>query len=187
MCFRGEVHGVRQPVIGSTSSSSSTHPQTDPARSINPDHELIREFLAQGGAPRAFDANPLARTLRTQIIAAEQAAGSVTLAFEPGAEFLQGTGVIQGGIIASMLDFALAFAVFTKLGPDRSHATVSLSVSFLSPARSGRYRAVGRVERLGGRLAFASATLAREDKAAEPVATASGAMAIIAPNERKAP
>lgn len=149
------------------------------AGAINPDHEFIREFLANPRPPRAFDANPLARAFRTQLIAAEQGTGSVRLAFEPGAEFLQGNGMIQGGIIAAMLDFALAFAVLTRLPPDRTHATVSLAVSFLRPARSGRYLGIGRVDRLGGRLAFANATLASEEKGAEPIATASGVMAIL--------
>ncbi len=144
---------------------------------LNPDHALIRDFLAGDGTPRPFDANPLARGLGTHLLAADAREGSVTLAFTPGPQFLQGNGCVQGGSVAAMLDFALALAVLTRLAPGQSHSTVSFSVNLLRPTHVGRYIARGRIERLGSRLAFAHASLAL-DGTEELVATSTGVMSL---------
>lgn len=143
----------------------------------NPDHALIRAFLAGDGAPRPFDANPLACALAAQLLSADAREGSVRVGFTPGAQFLQGNGCVQGGIVAAMLDFALALAVMTRLTADQSHSTASMSVDFLRPTRVGRYMAEGRIQRMGSRLAFAVAHLSLDDTA-ETVATATGVMSL---------
>ncbi len=145
--------------------------------SLNPDQALILDFLAGDGTPRPFDANPLARGLGTQLLAADAKEGTVTLGFTPGPQFLQGNGCVQGGIVAAMLDFALALAVLTRLAAGQSHTTASFSVNLLRPTRVGRYVARGRLQRLGSRLAFAYASLALGDTE-EPVATATGVMSL---------
>ncbi|EQD28310.1 thioesterase superfamily protein, partial [mine drainage metagenome] len=142
---------------------------------LNPDHVLLRDFLAGDGTPRPFDANPLARGLATQLLAADARQGSVTLGFMPGPQFLQGNGCVQGGIVAAMLDFALA--VLTRLAPGQSHSTASFSVDLLRPTLVGSYIAQGRIQRLGSRLAFADASLALGD-GGELVGTATGVMSL---------
>lgn len=144
---------------------------------LNPDHALIREFLSGSGVPRPFDANPLARALETRLLAADAAEGMVRLGFEPGPQFLQGNGCVQGGIVAAMLDFALALSVLTRLDAGQSHSTASLSINFLRPTRVGRYVAQGRIQRMGSRLVFAEARLAYEG-AEELVATGTGVMSL---------
>lgn len=144
---------------------------------LNPDHALIREFLAGDGTPRPFDANPLARSLEAQLLAADAREGGVTLGFTPGPQFLQGNGCVQGGIVAAMLDFALALAALTRMEADQNHSTASFSVNLLRPARVGSYIAQGRMRRMGSRLAFADASLAFADTE-ETVATASGVMSL---------
>ncbi len=148
-----------------------------PSFPLNPDQVLIREFLAGDGAPRPFDANPLARSLGTRLLAADAAEGTVTLGFEPGPQFLQGNGCVQGGIVAAMLDFALALSVLTRLEAGDSHSTASFSVSLLRPTLIGRYLAQGRIQRMGSRLAFADASLFLE-ATEERVATATGVMSL---------
>lgn len=144
---------------------------------LNPDHALIREFLAGDRAPRPFDANPLARALGTQLLAADAREGSVKLGFAPGPQFLQGNGCVQGGIVAAMLDFALALAVLTRMEAGQSHSTASFSVNLLRPTRVGSYIARGRIQRMGSRLVFAEAGLAFADTG-ETVATATGVMSL---------
>jgi uncharacterized protein (TIGR00369 family) len=145
---------------------------------MNADHTLVRAFASGDGRPQAVDTNSLAKSLKTELLAVDAAAGKVRLAFAPGAEFLQGKGVVQGGIVGTMLDFAVAFAVLAKLPVERTAATASLSVNFLSAAQAGRFVAEASVDRLGGRLAYASAKLFRADDEQTPVATASGVMAV---------
>ncbi len=148
-----------------------------PCTPLNPDQALMQEFLAGDRAPRPFDANPLARSLGTRLLAADAVEGTVTLGFEPGPQFLQGNGCVQGGIVAAMLDFSLALSVLTRLEAGRSHSTASFSVNLLRPTRIGRYVAQGRIQRMGSRLAFAEASLVLEGTE-EQVATATGVMAL---------
>jgi uncharacterized protein (TIGR00369 family) len=101
----------------------------------------------------------------------------VAIAFEPGPEFVQGAGAMQGGITTSMLDFALAFAGLTRVPLGTVFGTVSLTVHFMRPVTPGRYVAKGKVSRQGSRMIFADAELVKEgeDRA---VASATGVMAI---------
>jgi uncharacterized protein (TIGR00369 family) len=146
----------------------------------NPDQALIHRFLAEGGLPLRFDANPMAVALGATLLAVDAPAGRVELAFEPDPLFIQGTGVLQGGAVTAMLDFAMAFATLASLPPDHSCATVNLNTAFLRPAPQGRYVAVGEVERRGKALAFTHARLLREADR-QVVATATSTLAVISP------
>jgi uncharacterized protein (TIGR00369 family) len=143
----------------------------------NPDRMLLRRFLAGDGGPIAFDASPLAAALDGEVVAADAQAGALSLRFCPGAAFLQGASVLQGGALAAMLDFALAGAVMLRLRAQDSASTVSLTVGFLAAAPPGRYLAEAMVERAGRRIAFARATL-RHLEADRLVATATAVMAV---------
>lgn len=147
----------------------------------NPDQALIHRFIQGGGRPMAFDANPMARALGTELRAADLQAGRVTLAFAPDPLFIQGTGVIQGGALTAMLDFAMAFATLAQMPVGGSCATVNLNTAFLRPAPQGRYLALGEVERRGRQLAFTHARLLREDGEVL-VATATSTLALMAPD-----
>jgi uncharacterized protein (TIGR00369 family) len=70
----------------------------------------------------------------------------------------------------------MAFAVLARLAPNQSAATLNLSVNFLRPARAGRLQAEGRIERLGARVAFATAQLQEAD--GRLVASATSTLAI---------
>lgn len=144
----------------------------------NPDQALIHRFLAQPDQPLAMDANPMAVALGTRLLRVDAAAGLVELAFEPDPLFIQGTGVLQGGAVTAMLDFAMAFATLASLPPDHSCATVNLNTAFLRPAPRGRYRAVGEVERRGKALVFTHARLLR-DADQQVVATATSTLAVL--------
>ena len=148
-----------------------------PSSPPNPDQALIREFLAGDGAPRPFDSNPLARSLGMRLLAADAAQGTVTLGFETGPQFLQDNDCVQGGIVAAMLDFALALSVLTRLEAGDVHSTASFSVNLLRPTRIGAYLAQGRIQRMGSSMAFAEASLVLEGTA-ELVATATGVMVL---------
>jgi len=143
----------------------------------NADHALVLDFLARPAAPRAVDANPVAIEYAGRLLAADREAGSVQLGFELAPRHCQGNGVVQGGVLAVLLDFGIAFALLTKLAPGASAGTVSLSTQFLRAAGPGRYTVEGRVVRLGRTLAFGEATLRAPDRA-DPLATATAVMAV---------
>lgn len=144
----------------------------------NPDQALIHRFLHEGGHPLPFDANPMARALGSQLLSTDTGQGCVQLAFEPDPLFIQGTGVLQGGAVTAMLDFAMAFAALARLPVGQSCATVNLNTAFLRPAPQGLYLAVGEVERAGRSMVFTHARLLRASDRTV-VATATSTLAVI--------
>ena len=143
---------------------------------MNPDQALLKRFLAAPATPLAIDSNRLGTVLRAKLLARK--GDSLQIAFEPGQEFLQGNGVVQGGIVTTMLDMTAAFAVLATLPYDRTAATASLTVSFLSAVRPGPLLATGLVERAGRRLIFARAQLEGAPDGAL-LATASVVMSVL--------
>lgn len=112
-------------------------------------------------ANEALRDNPMARMLDARIV--EARTDFVALEFEPSRNLLQGAGVLQGGAVTAMLDFAMAFAALTGTSSEGTCGTVNLNVSFLRPAETGRYRAEGHVERRGKTMAFVNARLSSEE------------------------
>jgi uncharacterized protein (TIGR00369 family) len=149
---------------------------------VNPDRALVLQFLHGGGQPLAITSNPLASDLAGMIRELDASEGTASLAFEPPHRFLQGAQTLQGGAIATMLDFAMAFAAHARLEmQDQAFATASLTVQFLRPAPApARYLARGRILKSGPRLIYAEADLCRESET-RIIATASAVMALAAP------
>ncbi len=147
---------------------------------INPDHVLIQAFLARPDTPRAIDTNPVAIEYGARLLAADREAGTVRLGFELAPRHTQGNDVVQGGVLAALLDFGIAFAVLTRLPPGANAGTATLTTQFLRAAGPGPCIVSGRVERLGRTLAFGAAELrARDGK--DVIATATAVMAVQAP------
>jgi uncharacterized protein (TIGR00369 family) len=145
---------------------------------VNTDRALVLEFLQGDRKPAAITSNPLAHELRAEILQLDAEQGTAVLAFAPPARFVQGAQVLQGGIIATLLDFAMAFAAHARLAAaERAFSTATLTVHLLRPAPPGRYLASGRIIRAGGKLLFAEAELAAEG--GESVARASAVMPLI--------
>ena len=144
----------------------------------NPDQALIHRFVQAGGVAMPVDSNPMAQALQSTLLRVDRERGEVDIAFEPAALFIQGTGVLQGGAVTAMLDFAMAFAVLASLQPQASCATANLGTSFLAPAPRGRYKATGAVDRCGRTMAFARAQLF-EEATGKLVATASSSLVVL--------
>src|SRR4051794_17737784 len=69
-------------------------------------------------------------------------------------------GTVQGGLLSTFADFALGRAIQADADDGRERATVSLTVDFIKPAKPGDWiEARGRVDRVGGTLAFADCSL----------------------------
>ena len=142
------------------------------------DRAAIRDFVAGGRQPLAVNANPMAQALGMTLLAVDEQRGRVRLAFNPAPHFAQGTGVLQGGAVAGILDFAMAFATMALLGEGESIATVNLNTSLIRAVPLGPCFAEGEVERRGKSLAFARANLHATEAASEPLATATSVLAL---------
>lgn len=94
--------------------------------------------------------SPFARWFQAEVLS--KGAGEAELLLPIREEFLQGQGLVHGGILAALLDSALGQAA-ESLGAQV--VTAELSVSYLRPVREGVLRARGWVVHSGRRLIHA--------------------------------
>jgi len=74
--------------------------------------------------------------------------------------YLNRRGSAQGGLLATLVDFAIGSAIGADAADDAQAATVSLTTDYLGPAEKGDWvEAHTEVDRLGGTLAFADCSL----------------------------
>jgi uncharacterized protein (TIGR00369 family) len=106
----------------------------------------LRERVEASAFHRAFD-----MTLE------HVAEGEVDVALEAGPEHLNLMGTVHGGVLATLADAATGLAYRTVLEPGMTFTTIQLSLTYLSPGRSGRVVARGRVVKRGRRTGYAEA------------------------------
>lgn len=106
--------------------------------------------------------------VRLQVDPVDEGTGRVVLA--AGDEHLNDHGTVHGGVLATMIDAAMATAVRTTGGD--SPVTVSLTVTYLEPGQSGRLEATARVRKRGKRLMVVEAEVVQgDDVVADALAT----------------
>ncbi len=98
----------------------------------------------------AFASVPYAKFLGLEL--GEMKPGEASLHLEVRDELKQNQGVVHGGVVASLIDTASAFAVVTQLEPDERVTTTDLTIHYLRPVISGRLTATARTVRAGRRL-----------------------------------
>lgn len=75
----------------------------------------------------------------------------------------QPSGVMHGGVTATLIDTAMAFAVRTYLSDDESTATIDLTIHYLRPHVTGKAICTAKVVRPGKRIFTVSADVVNED------------------------
>lgn len=110
---------------------------------------------------KAVDTVPFARLLGIELDAVES--GTATLGLTIRKELTQNHGVVHGGVIASLIDTATAFAIISLLAPREKVTTVDLTISYVRPLTSGRATAIAKVARAGRRLFVVSAEVLDKD------------------------
>jgi uncharacterized protein (TIGR00369 family) len=98
----------------------------------------------------AFESVPFAHLLQLEL--GEMKRGAATLHLEVRDDLRQNNGVVHGGVIASLVDTAAAFAILTLLERDQTSTTIDLTIHYLRPLLSGRSTAQARVVRAGRRI-----------------------------------
>ena len=84
-----------------------------------------------------------------------------------------GSDAVNGGILAAIFDLAIG-CTGALVDPTRRTATLQLSMNFEQPLRGPLLLAHGRLDRVGGRTAFASAVITDAD--GQPCARAQGVL-----------
>jgi uncharacterized protein (TIGR00369 family) len=110
-----------------------------------------------------------------QLLEAEP--GRIRVTFQGKPDFYNPVGIVQGGILAAMLDGVMGAAAVSLLGPDESIATLDVNISFMQPVRDVKLIAEGRVAHRGGATVFMSGTLTLEDGSLVANAGATGRVA----------
>jgi len=110
------------------------------------------------------------------------AGAELSVGFHVATKHTNGRGTLHGGVVATVGDIALGYALATATDPPTSALTTSLSVDFLDSASVGDWVET-RVDfqKLGGRLAFANAYFHVGDKR---IARASGVFLVVDPARR---
>lgn len=88
--------------------------------------------------------------------------GEATIAVEMRDELRQPHGLLHGGITATLIDTAMAFAVVTKLAEGEKASTIDLSVHYLRPHTQGTFSCTAKVVRAGKRILTLSADVVNE-------------------------
>ena len=116
-----------------------------------------------------------ADTLGMRIVHVDFEAGVLEAEFDGKAAFTNPAGNIQGGFLAAMLDDTMGPALAAQLAEGEFAPTLNLNVQFFAPARPGRLRGVGRVEKHGSAVCYLSGELSQDGRI---VAKASATAAI---------
>ena len=102
----------------------------------------------------AFRNVPYARMLGIEIESVER--GTATLTLHVRDELKQNRGVVHGGVTASLIDTASAFAIISLLEENQSATTIDLTLHYLRPLTEGKITARAHVLRHGKRLLVVS-------------------------------
>ena len=78
-------------------------------------------------------------------------------------DLLQPNGVLHGGVTATLIDTAMAFAVRTYLTDAEPTATIDLTVHYLRPIADGKAICTARVVRPGKRIFTVSAEVHNDE------------------------
>jgi uncharacterized protein (TIGR00369 family) len=78
-------------------------------------------------------------------------------------ELRQPSGVLHGGVTATLIDTAMAFAVRTRLDITEATATIDLTVHYLRPHTAGTFTCNAKLVRAGKRIFTVTADVVNED------------------------
>jgi uncharacterized protein (TIGR00369 family) len=90
--------------------------------------------------------------------------GCARLLLDVKDDFKQNDSVVHGGVIATLIDTATAFASLSVINPKERVATVDLTIKYLNSWTSGHAMASARVIKAGSRLLTISAEVRDERK-----------------------
>ncbi len=85
-----------------------------------------------------------------------------TIEIEMRDDLRQPHGLLHGGVTATLIDTAMAFAVITCLTEDEKASTVDLSVHYLRPHTEGKFSCTAKIIKAGRRFLTVSADVVNE-------------------------
>lgn len=126
---------------------------TKPENVITPQH--------RAHAANALHSLPFARLIGMRLV--DLRPGEAVISIEMRDDLRQPSGVLHGGVTATLIDTAMAFAVRTQLAIDDATATIDLTVHYLRPHITGTFICTATVVRAGKRIFTVSADVVNDD------------------------
>jgi len=125
---------------------------------------MVNEYLRAVREPGQA-VNALFAFLGVEVVAIEPGRAELRLPVKP--ELTQGARMAAGGVMATLLDEAMAHAVLAGNRDGELTTTVDMNVSYLRAAGQGAVLdCEARVIKRGGRVVFAEATLSADGREA---------------------
>ncbi len=112
-------------------------------------------------AAAALESLPFARLMGMQLV--DIRPGEAVIKMEMRDDLRQPSGVLHGGVTATIIDTAMAFAARTHLADEESTATIDLTVHYLRPHISGTIICTAKIVRAGKRIFTVSADVENEE------------------------
>lgn len=104
-----------------------------------------------------LDHVPFARLLGIEVESVEP--GHAVLSMKLRHEHMRNNAIAHGGVIATLIDSAMAIAIMALLEENERTVTVDLTIHYLRPVPEGSAKASARVVRAGRRVVTVSAEL----------------------------
>lgn len=120
---------------------------------ISPEHRALAE--------KALSSMRLSQMIGMRLV--DLRPDEATVAIDMRDELRQANGVLHGGVTATLVDTAMAFAVRTRVGIDDVTTTIDLTVHYVRPHVSGTLTCTAKVVRAGKRIFTVSAEAHNEE------------------------
>ena len=104
-----------------------------------------------------LDHVPFARLLGIEVDSVEPGHAVLSMKLRP--EHMRNNAISHGGVIATLIDSAMAIAIMALLEENERTVTVDLTIHYLRPVPEGSAKASARVVRAGRRVVTVSAEL----------------------------
>ena len=112
-------------------------------------------------AKDALDRLPLAKLFGMELVDVELDKAAISIVMRD--DLRQPSGVLHGGVTASLIDTAMAFAVRTRLPINEATATIDLTIHYLRPHTTGTCTCTAVVVRAGKRIFTVSADVVNKE------------------------
>ena len=113
-------------------------------------------------AAEALHSNDVAKMIGMELV--DIAPGEATITIKMRDQLRQPHGVLHGGITATLIDTAMAFAVITRLTDGEKATTVDLTVHYVRPHVEGALSCTAKVVRAGRRIITLTSEAFNEEK-----------------------
>jgi uncharacterized protein (TIGR00369 family) len=110
---------------------------------------------------KTYEPSPIFGLLGIRLVKFEPGFALLEMPVKP--EHTHNGGIVQGGVITSLADSAIAYAVTSALPEGSGQTSIDLKINFIRPVSAGRITAEGWLIHLGSRTAVGEAIVLNAD------------------------